>query len=89
MPSKLQKETGEEAKVFVSYSRQDMAFVDELDSALSARGIKTLIDRTDIEKSADWWERIQQLIGQADTRPSLGCLHRAAAGCARAWRYGE
>ena len=42
-------ETGKsKAKVFISYSRKDIAFADRLDTALKARGFETLIDRTDI-----------------------------------------
>ena len=55
------------AKVFISYSRKDMAFADRLDAALKARGFEPLIDRTDIYAFEEWWKRIQALIGQADT----------------------
>lgn len=55
------------AKVFVSYSRRDIAFVDKLDAALQSRGIEALIDRQEIFAFEDWWRRIEELIGQADT----------------------
>ncbi len=54
-------------KVFISYSRRDIAFVDRLEPALSARNVEPLVDRHDIEKLEDWWQRIEELIGQADT----------------------
>ncbi|GAG60019.1 unnamed protein product, partial [marine sediment metagenome] len=54
-------------KVFVSYSRQDMAFVDRLQASLVASGIEVAVDREDIEKGEAWWARIQQLIVEADT----------------------
>lgn len=54
-------------KVFVSYSRKDLVTVDCLERQLKSRAIETLIDRSDIEKFEDWWERIAALIGQADT----------------------
>lgn len=60
----LEKET---TKVFISYSRKDLGFVMELKTALEMRGINALIDREDIAKSEDWWNRIQQLIMEADT----------------------
>jgi hypothetical protein len=53
-------------KVFISYSRKDMAFVDRLEQALRARGIESLIDRTDILVFEDWWNEIEGLIGSAD-----------------------
>jgi TIR domain len=39
---------GEKLKVFVSYSRKDMAFADRLEAALKARGVEVLIDRSKI-----------------------------------------
>jgi formylglycine-generating enzyme required for sulfatase activity len=55
------------AKVFISYSRKDMAFADRLDAALKARGFEALIDRTDIYAFEEWWNRVKALIGRADT----------------------
>jgi WD40 repeat protein len=72
------------AKVFISYARRDLTFVDRLDAALKARGIEALIDRTEIYAFEDWWKRIEALIAQADTivfvlspdavRPESVCL---------------
>src|ERR1700731_2770477 len=55
------------AKIFISYSRKDMAFADRLEAALKARGFQVLIDRAEIYAFEDWWKRIQALIAQADT----------------------
>jgi formylglycine-generating enzyme required for sulfatase activity len=55
------------AKIFISYSRKDMAFADRLEMALKARGFEPLIDRDEIYAFEDWWKRIQALIGRADT----------------------
>ena len=55
------------AKIFISYSRKDMAFADRLETALKARGFEPLIDRTEIYAFEDWWKRIEALIGRADT----------------------
>ena len=55
------------AKIFLSYSRKDMAFVDRLEPALKARGFEPLIDRVEIYAFEDWWKRIEALIGRADT----------------------
>ena len=54
-------------KVFISYSRKDMAFADRLEAALKARGFEVLIDRQEIYAFEDWWKRIEALIGGADT----------------------
>jgi TIR domain-containing protein len=56
-----------ETRVFISYSRKDMAFAERLEAALKARGIEPLIDRSEIYAFEDWWKRIQALIAQADT----------------------
>lgn len=53
--------------MFISYSRVDQAFVARLEAGLQARGVRAFIDRIDIEKSEDWWARIQQLIRVADS----------------------
>jgi hypothetical protein len=55
------------AKIFISYSRKDMAFADRLEVALKARGFEPLIDRTEIYAFEDWWKRIEALIARADT----------------------
>jgi hypothetical protein len=57
----------DKTKIFISYSRQDMAFADRLEAALIEREFEPLLDRTEIYAFEDWWERIQALIGQADT----------------------
>ena len=58
---------GPKAKIFISYSRKDMAFADRLEAALKARGFEPLIDRTEIYAFEDWWIRIEALISRADT----------------------
>jgi hypothetical protein len=61
------REAEPKARIFISYSRKDMAFADRLDAALKARGFEPLIDRTEIYALEDWWKRIQTLISRADT----------------------
>jgi TIR domain len=55
------------AKIFISYSRKDMAFADRLEPALKTRGFELLIDCTEIYAFEDWWKRIEALIAKADT----------------------
>ena len=55
------------ARIFISYSRKDMAFADRLEAALKVRGFEPLIDRSEIYAFEDWWKRIEALIGRADT----------------------
>src|ERR1700738_1582714 len=69
MVSDAVEENGHESKtkVFISYSRKDIAFADRLDAALRVRGFEPLIDRTDIYAFEEWWKRVEALIGRADT----------------------
>jgi formylglycine-generating enzyme required for sulfatase activity len=60
-------QAGSRARIFISYSRKDMAFADRLEAALKARGFEPLIDRNDVYFFDPWWERIQSLIGESDT----------------------
>jgi hypothetical protein len=55
------------AKIFISYSRKDMAFADKLEAALKVRNFEVLIDREEIYAFEDWWKRVETLIGRADT----------------------
>src|ERR1700737_2545399 len=60
-------EAGPTGRIFISYSRKDMAFADRLEAALRARALEPLIDRTEIYAFEDWWKRIEALISRADT----------------------
>jgi formylglycine-generating enzyme required for sulfatase activity len=53
-------------RVFISYSRKNLAFADKLEVALKTRGFEVLIDRQEIYAFEDWWTRIEALIGSAD-----------------------
>jgi len=67
-PGRGHAEAGQpKAKIFISYSRKDMAFADRLETAVKARGFEPLIDRTEIYAFEDWWKRIEALIARADT----------------------
>ena len=68
-PDAAVRKSGQEpkAKVFISYSRKDIAFADRLDAALKAHGFEPLIDRTDIYAFEEWWKRVEDLIVRADT----------------------
>src|SRR5262245_6867507 len=70
LPAKLSAQAGDhpaKAKVFISYSRRDMAFADRLELALEARGFSAAIDRSEIYAFEEWWKRIQALITGVDT----------------------
>jgi TPR repeat protein len=53
--------------VFISYSRDDLKFADQLDMALNACGFECLIDREGISGGEDWKRRLGNLISEADT----------------------
>lgn len=53
--------------VFISYSRDDIAFADQLIAALALSGCATTIDRQGIFGGEDWKRRLGNLIRDADT----------------------
>jgi TIR domain len=59
--------TGNRAKVFVSYSRKDLAFAQMLVAALAQRGFDAFLGKTDIAPGEPWKERLASLIATADT----------------------
>src|SRR5262245_52102729 len=61
--------TGEAGKlaVFISYSRDDLAFADQLDATLRIIGFDTALDRHGIHAGEKWEPRLGALIRNADT----------------------
>ena len=57
---------GDKINVFISYSRADLAFADQLDAALKLTGFNTSIDHA-IPGGDEWEKRLVTLIGDADT----------------------
>ena len=53
-------------KVFVSYSRDDVAFADQLILALEDRGYEPILDRHDIDAAENWKARLGGLILSCD-----------------------
>ena len=58
---------GNRAKVFVSYSRKDLAFAQMMVGALAKLGFDAFLDKTDIAPGEPWKERLAGLIATADT----------------------
>ena len=58
---------GDKLNVFISYSRDDLAFADQLDAALGFAGFGTTIDRHGISAGEDWQTRLGALIRDSDT----------------------
>jgi uncharacterized protein len=54
-------------RVFISYSRDDLKFADQLDDALVACGFECFIDRHGISGGEEWKQRLGGLIREADT----------------------
>jgi WD40 repeat protein len=54
-------------KVFISYSRRDVEFADDLDLFLETSGFDPIIDRHDIDHNDDWKPRLGELIHSCDT----------------------
>ncbi len=58
---------GQRLKVFISYSRKDGAFAEDLLLALEAAGFEPYLDKHDIVAGEPWEERLDRLIQAADT----------------------
>jgi TIR domain/WD domain, G-beta repeat len=58
---------GDKLNVFISYSRDDLAFADQLRVALQGFGFGVTIDRDDITGGDAWKKRLSDLIREADT----------------------
>src|SRR5262245_27677482 len=54
-------------RVFISYSRDDLDFADQLAAALDLSGFECFIDREGISGGEDWKRRLGNLISEADT----------------------
>lgn len=59
--------TDAKPKVFISYSRADLDFADELSAGLQIMGFSPLIDRHSILEGEEWKRRLGALIADADT----------------------
>lgn len=57
---------GQPLKVFISYSRKDVDFADDLELFLDTRGFDPILDRHDIDHNDDWRPRLEQLIFGCD-----------------------
>lgn len=53
--------------VFISYSRADLAFADQLDAALDVCGFECTLDRQGISGGEDWKARLGSLLREAET----------------------
>jgi TIR domain len=62
----LSNEQEPKARLFFSYSRKDINFVERLSEALVWRGFEPLMDRSDIYAFEEWWGRIEGLIARSD-----------------------
>jgi hypothetical protein len=80
--------------VFISYSRDDLAFADQLDAALGLQGFTTTLDRHGISGAEDWKARLGSLIRNSDTvvfvlSPSSATSDICAWEVGEAMRFGK
>ena len=59
--------TSDRLKLFVSYSRRDMAATDALVERLEAEGFEVTIDRRDLPYGEEWQAELADFIRAADT----------------------
>jgi hypothetical protein len=65
--SPLASPNREKLRVFISYSREDLKFADQLDTVLDFWGHECVLDRIGIAGGEDWKRRLGHLISEADT----------------------
>lgn len=65
--------------VFISYSRQDRAFVDRLSSALNAAGVQTWVDTQNISAGLNWQEELEKGLFRADVLLHIASQHSAGS----------
>jgi WD40 repeat protein len=65
--SEVSKGKAEKFKVFVSYSREDSEFADQLVDALTAAGFEPLFDRHRMTGGEEFRDRLSELIRECDT----------------------
>ena len=68
-------------KVFISYSRDDLQFADQLDAALDLCNFESVLDRHGISGGEEWKQRLGSLI--RDATRSYSCFRRLGAS---SWR---
>jgi len=77
----------EKLRVFISYSRDDLKFADQLEAALNLCGFECLIDRHDISGGEDWKRRLGSLISEGLCKlgpiTALAALGFHVLGCER------
>jgi WD40 repeat protein len=61
------KSDANQLRVFISYSRDDLAFADQLDAALNLHQYEVSLDRHGIAGGEDWQSRLGAMIRDADT----------------------
>lgn len=67
MSTQTDRDGSTQATIFMSYSRSDAKFVDQIIAALQAIGYDVLLDRKNIPGGDDWKSRIGALIQRSDT----------------------
>jgi hypothetical protein len=75
-------------KVFISYSRKDVDFADDLELFLDTRGFDPVIDRHDIDHNDDWQSRLYELIHGCDVVVFVLTETSAASGICK-WEVEE
>lgn len=75
-------------RVFISYSRDDLDFSDQLDAALQLLSFETSVDRHAISGGEAWKQRLGNLIREADTVVFVLSPASAASGIC-AWEVDE
>src|SRR5262245_31330102 len=86
--SKADASTGAQLKVFVSYSRRDLAIADAMVGSLEKEGFVVSIDRRDLPYGEEWQKELGDFIRASDTVIWLVSLDSVKSSWV-AWELGE
>lgn len=85
---KIDRKDDRKTRIFLSYSRKDLAFAELLKSELEKAGYQPSLDKTDIAPGEAWQDRLGKLIQDADA--VVFCLsHYSAASSICGWEVDE
>lgn len=76
---KIDRKEDRKTRIFLSYSRKDMAFVELLKAELEKTGYQPSLDKTDIAPGEAWQDRLGKLIQDADAVVFCLSPHSAAS----------
>ena len=77
--SQIASDLIERLRIFVSYSRRDLAAADKLAAALERKGFEVIVDRRDLPYGEEWQRELADFVRNSDTVLFLVSAHSVAS----------